>query len=425
MTRRQLSLWVDEQKARRLMARAAQSQETLEQIMRRDLSQWLGDWGLRFVSHVVRPGETLARLAERYYGDPLMADVIAAFNALRDAGDDTDIHIHAGQILRIPEDGARQELPPGESPYLYGLHDRGGEHLMGWGGHKGWLVISEELDADPRDWGSRSYADLRDQGYGVMVRLNYGYGEKGTLPHSDHYEAFARRCGNFCERSQGCHIWIIANEPNLAVERPGGPVNGQAITPDMYARAFRLCREEIRRRPGHERDQIVIAAVGPWNVETSYPANPSGDWIRYFRDILSALDGELDGIALHTYGRTPDPSEIVSELCMDPPFDHRRKMFRTYIDFMEAISQRLQHLPVYITETDQDVDWLNANNGWVREAYAEIDRWNANISHQRIRALVLYRWERYDKWCIRDKSGVIDDFRAALAYGHRWHGRRP
>jgi hypothetical protein len=96
-------------------------------------------------------------------------------------------------------------------------------------------------------------------------------------------------------------------------------------------------------------------------------------------------------------------------------------MFRTYIDFMEAIPERLHHLPVYITETDQDVAWLDANNGWVCEAYAEIDRWNANISHQRIRALVLYRWERYDKWAIRGKNGVIDDLRAALAGGYRWY----
>jgi LysM repeat protein len=422
MARRQLSLWVDEQVARRLSARAAQQQETLDSIMRRDLLQWLGDWGLRYVTHVVRSEETLSGLAEHYYGDQTMAGVIAAFNALRDPN-----VIHVGQMLRIPEAGQRQELPPGESPYLYGLHDRGGEYLMGWAGHKGWVVISEELGADPQDWGSRSYADLRDDGYGVMVRLNYGYGEKGTLPHSDHYEAFARRCGNFCERSQGCHIWIIANEPNLAVERPGGPVNGQAITPEMYARAFRLCRDEICRRPGHEHDQIVIAAVGPWNIETPYPQNPSGDWILYFRDILTALSGDgpvarLDGIALHTYGRTPDPAEIVSEARMDPPFDHRRKMFRTYIDFMEAIPEGLRHLPVYITETDQDVAWLDVNNGWVREAYAEIDRWNANVSHQRIRALVLYRWERYDRWAIRGKNGVIDDLRAALGHGYRWYG---
>ncbi|MBC7235281.1 MAG: LysM peptidoglycan-binding domain-containing protein [Chloroflexi bacterium] len=416
--RRLLSLSVDEQLARRLAARAAALGVTLDEVMRRDLLRWLGDWGLRFVTHIVRPGETLSGLAMHYYGDPSAAQVIAAFNAL----DDPDL-IHADQLLRIPEVGTLTPLPAGESPYLFGLHDRGGEHLMGWAGRKGWVVITEELGADADDWSSCSYADLAAAGYGVIVRLNHGYGEKGTLPHSERYADFARRCGNFVERSQGCHIWIIANEPNLAVERPGGPVHGQPITPTLYAQAFRLCREEILRRPGHAYDQVLTAAIGPWNVQTAYPGNPSGDWIIYFQDMLRALNGELDGIALHTYARSPDPAEIVSELRMDPPFEHRRKMFRTYIDFMEAIPEKLRHLPVYITETDQNVPWLNQNNGWVQQAYAEIDRWNADVAHQAIRALVLYRWERHDMWAIRDKEGVIADFRAALAHEYRWHER--
>ena len=94
------------------------------------------------------------------------------------------------------------------------------------------------------------------------------------------------------------------------------------------------------------------------------------------------------------------------------------------MDFMQAIPQGLRHLPVYITETDQNVPWVDANNGWIREAYAEIDRWNADPTHQRIRALILYRWERYDGdvWYIRGKGGVLDDFRAALQHEYRWYG---
>lgn len=419
MANRRIMITLDEYLARRLEGRAAYLDTSLTGVIRQELMAWLGDWGLRFASHIVQPDETLADIAEAYYGDRSKASVIAAFNALADAN-----LIRVGQILRIPEAGLTQPLPVGESPYIFGLHDRGGEHYMTWAGRKGWVLCTEAIGADPNDWSSRSYRDLADAGYGVIVRLNHGYHEQGTLPRREHYEDFAVRCGNFCERSNGCHIWVIANEPNLAAERPGGPQHGEVITPAMYAEAFRACRREIHRRPGHRHDQVVIAAVGPWNTETSYEGNPSGDWILYFQDILAALGQGLDGIALHTYARSPDPAEIVSELCMDPPFEHRRKMFRTYIDFMEAIPHALQHLPVYITETDQNVPWANVNSGWVQEAYAEINRWNSDITHQKIRSLILYRWERYqgDIWHIRGKQGVIDDFRAALQHEYRWYG---
>jgi len=419
MPDRELSIILDEQMMRRLLARAADTGQDLQDIARQALAGWLGDWGADVQTHVVAPNETLTRIAARYYGDGDKAVVIAAYNELPDM----DL-LQVGQILLIPEAGPALPLPAGESPFIFGFHDRGGEHYMGWAGRKGWVLITEEIGDTPGDWGSRAYQDLQDNGYGVMVRLNYGYHTKGTLPVSDRYDEFAKRCGNFVERSSGCHIWIIANEMNLAAERPGGPQHGQVITPSLYAQAFRACRQEIRSRPGHGLDQVVTGAIGPWNNQTSYPGNANGDWVQYYADMLHLLVGEVDGIAIHTYGRDSDPRNIVSELTMNPPFDHRRKMFRTYIDFMEAIPSSLRHLPVYLTETDENVSWLDTNNGWVQEAYAEINRWNSNPTHQKIRAMLLYRWEKHtgDQWYIQGKNGVIDDFRAALQRDYRWHG---
>ena len=419
MPGRRVEYSVSEALARRLHARAADQGLDLLTVLDRELRGWLGEWGSHSVTHIVRPRETLASIAVKYYEDATKAAVIAAFNALA-AGD----LVQVGQVLHVPEAGPADPLPVGESPYLFGLHDRGGEHYMGWAARKGWVLNTEALGRDPEERDTRSYADLAEGGYGVIVRLNHGYHEAGTLPRSTHYAEFARRCGNFVEGSDGCHIWVIANEPNLAVERPGGPEHGEPITPEMYATAFALCRDEIRGRLGHSDDLVVTAAVGPWNIQTPYPGNPSGDWIIYFRDMLEALGGELDGMAVHTYGRSPDPAEIVSELRMDPPFESRRKMFRTYMDFMDAIPSSMRGLPVYITETDQNVPWLDVNRGWVQEAYAEIDRWNADITRQRIRALILYRWERYagDQWYIRGKNGVINDFRASLQNTYRWYG---
>ena len=129
---------------------------------------------------------------------------------------------------------------------------------MGWAGRKGWVLVTEDIGANRYDWSTRVYSDLSDKGYGVIVRLNNGYREKGTLPTSDHYEDFAMRCGNFCERSAGCHIWVIGNETNLAVERPGGAEHGEVITPEKYVQAFALCREEIRR--------TLEETVRPWGM---------------------------------------------------------------------------------------------------------------------------------------------------------------
>jgi hypothetical protein len=419
MPNRQFELLLDEQLLRRLRARAADLDETLEEVALRELRTWVGDWGLYARVYIVQPGDTLGALAARFYGDASKAAVIAAFNGITNPD-----ALRVGQTVRIPSARPVEPPPPGESPFVFGMHDRGAEHLMQWAGKPGWVLVTEEVGCDPSDWGSRSYQDLNDKKHGIIVRLNHGYHDKGTLPRSNRYADFARRCGNFVERSKGCHVWIIGNETNLAVERPGGPAHGEIITPERYVKAFRLCREEIRSRPGHAEDHVIPGAVGPWNVQTQYAGNPTGDWIIYFTDILEALDGQLDGIAIHTYGRSPDPREIVSERRMDPPFEHRRKMFRTYIDFMEAIPTGLWHLPVYITETDQNVPWLDLNNGWIQEAYAEINRWNSNPVHQKVRALILYRWEKHtgDVWAIQDKMGVINDWRAAMQHEYRWWG---
>jgi hypothetical protein len=422
MAERRVEIALDEVLFRRAAARAVDLGQDFGQILANGVSTWVGTWGLRTASHTVQSGETLGSIAKEYYGDSQKAAVIAAYNDVKGPG-----LIHIGQTLIVPEPTnlrpppAPEPLPRGESPYIFGIHDRGAEYLMSWASRKGWVLCTEELGCDAKSWASRSYADLADGGYGVLVRLNHGYHEEGTLPRSEYYRAFAARCGNFVERSKGCHIWIIGNEINLAWERPGGPANGEPITPEKYASVFGMCRQEIRRRPGHATDQVITAAVGPWNVQTTYPGNPTGDWIAYFRDLLQGLSRELDGIAIHTYARDPDPSNLLSDARMDAPFEHRRKMFRTYVDFMEAIPSDLRNLPVYLTETNQNIAWVNASTGWIQEAYAELNRWNGAPGHQKIRCMLLYRWEKHDMWYLKGKSKVLDDFRDALQHDYRWH----
>ena len=306
-----------------------------------------------------------------------------------------------------------------EPKYLFGFHEPGGEKVMIEKGKIGWLLFTESIGHDPNDKGGANYTAWANQGFGIVVRVNHGYGSSGTIPMPNEYDNFARRCGNFVENSPGANIWIIGNEMNHSQERP----NGQPITPQLYAECFKKCRAEIRKRPGHEQDRVVVGAVAPWNIQTTYPGNESGDWIRYFTDILRLLIGQCDGISIHTYTHGTKPELVFSDEKMGPPYQNRFYHFRAYRDFMNAIPADMRDLPVYITEADQNDPWADTNSGWVRNAYKEIHEWNSVPGRQQIRCLLLYRWPKYDKWAIDGKGGVIEDFKQAMDHEYVWYER--
>lgn len=428
---------------RRFKARAADLNTSMSTILRGTIIEWVGEWGSNTVEYTVRQGDSLARIASRYYGDASKAPVIAYFNNIPDPN-----LIQVGQDLLIPEPTQIPEepsVPPlrdDESPFIYGIHDPGGEHLVRQAGVTGWVLYTTLVNEPPQDFSS-----LTREGFGVLVRLNWGYNPAGTLPHEALYPDFADLCGEWVRRSRGVSHWVIANEPNLRGERPGfGTPDEQVITPRMYANAFRQCRAAIRNVAGHEGDQVITAAVAPWNVDTKYEAdphgvydaNPTGNWIDYFRDMLLALEGDVDAVALHTYthrvdlntGETFITSEDRRWPELFPETGGAHYHFRAYQDFMHAIPESMQYLPVYVTETNQDSDpntgatWFTQNLGWVQDAYAEIDRWNQDPTHQKIRALLLYRWrteaEGGDKWGISHNEGVKEGFRQALQHQYRW-----
>ena len=189
----------------------------------------------------------------------------------------------------------------------------------------------------------------------------------------------------------------------------------------MYANCYRQCRTAIKGVAGHEKDQVVVGGVAPWNPQTTYPGNPDGDWVKYLEDILTILGPtNCDGIAIHAYTHGADPKLIYTDALMNAPFQKRQYNFRTYQDFMKAVPLSMRHLPVYLTETDQDDAWRNENNGWVQRVYGEIDWWNRQTGNQIIRAVILYRWPNVDKWGIDGKAGVIDDFRQAMSHKYNW-----
>ena len=310
---------------------------------------------------------------------------------------------------------------PCQSDFIYGLHEAGGEAVMEQAGAKGWVLFTEAIGADPNDRGGRDYSSYCNRGFGIMVRINNGYEPAGTLPRSERYNDFARRCANFVQNSRGCNVWIIGNEMNHPVERAGG-AGGEAITPEMYARCYRLCRDAIHQV--QPQAQVIVGSVAPWNPSTPYPGNPNGDWVLYFADILKLLGPtNCDGFSLHAYTHGDDPNLVVSEALMDKPFQNRRYNFRVYQDFLNAVPASMRSLPCYITETDQgDIPWTNRNTTWVQRAYGEIDWWNRQPGNQVIRALILYRWPQVagDRWGIEGKQGVVEDLRESIKWRYTW-----
>ncbi|MCL4859409.1 MAG: hypothetical protein KJZ93_08380 [Caldilineaceae bacterium] len=108
-----------------------------------------------------------------------------------------------------------------DSDYIFAIHEPGGEPAMLAAGRPGWVVFCEAIGHDPNDRTGIDFTTFSNQGLGVICRLNNGYEPDGTLPYSRDYEKFARRVANFVAVSRGCKIWVIGNEMNYAVERPG------------------------------------------------------------------------------------------------------------------------------------------------------------------------------------------------------------
>ncbi len=305
--------------------------------------------------------------------------------------------------------------------YIFGMHDPGAEGIILGAGKTGWTVVTVKVN--PPDFNG-DFSAIENAGFGVIVRLNNGYNPDGTIPNSAQYDQFAQQCASFVANSRSANIWIIGNETNLAAERPGGD-GGQVITPDMYAQCFSKCRAAIKNVPGHASDWLIPAPPAPYNNGTTYPANPSGDWVKYFADILTssaALGANPDALALHTYTHGLDPNLVVSEQMMGAPFQNRHYHFRAYRDFLTAVPASMRSLPVLITETQAaDPDWWqNRNVGWIQAAYAEINAWNSMAANPPIQAVCLFRWQTGNpQWSISDKPALIDDLRGALQFNYR------
>lgn len=319
--------------------------------------------------------------------------------------------------------------------YIAGLVDVGGEAHMLAAGKPGWIAVRAQVKVPDS---SGDYTHLADRGLGVIVTLTNGSAPNGGLPNSIEYDLFAQQCAAFVKKSRGARLWVIGNEPNTARERPGydGASNsGELTTPEMYARGFNLARRAIRALPGHEHDFVIPAAVAPFNTQTTYPGNPSGDWVRYFADLLfqiTAQGGGADALALHTHTHGYDANLIASDAKGANQFQNRHWHFRAYRDFLAAVLPAMRALPVFITAASPlEPGWTNANRGWMNAALNEINAWNGIATNQPIQAVCFARWQSIpgdpSGWGFADKPQVVNDLRAALQHDFRlrWPGLPP
>lgn len=306
-------------------------------------------------------------------------------------------------------------IPPTSDQFaqtIYGIHDPDGLSFFQQNNASGWLVHSVHVWNDaPAD-----YNALVSTGCRVIVRLNNGYGSEGTIPQPSGYDAFAKQCANWVAASKGAKLFIIGNEMNIAAERP----NGQPILPANYVTCFQKCRAAIQAKPGLSNVNVIPGAIGPYNIQTNYPANPSGDWVKYFQDVLTPLANQCDGIAIHCYSRGQNAGDVTSPDKFGAPYQNNFRGFLAYQNFMNAVPASMRNLPVYLTETQPLINdapnWLNQNNGWVTAAFAEINRWNSIPTNQPIQALAMFRWLNTDpNWSFSTKGAVLDDFRNAIA----------
>jgi len=325
-----------------------------------------------------------------------------------------------------------------EPSYIYAIHDPGGEGNMS--SHKGWIVFTEAIGHNPGDSYGGNYSSWSSQGYGVIVRLNNGYGSDGTIPYQIYYQEFADRCARFVQNSSGgVDYWIIGNEMNGLREWPGNndgdPSVGEAITVTRYADCYNRCWTAIKAAAPSAK--VVPGAIGTWGPP--WPAQGIEGFMDYWTNMLNAIGAsKIDGLAIHTYTHGCDPALVTDLTKMGAPYQNIYYNFQVYRQYMAAIPTSMNTKPVLITECDQNIEcadgaspkhaWSNTNNGWVRAVYAEINNWNL-ANAQKIRCLALFRWmmatEGAYTFEFQDRDQIVADFQQAVAFGYQWSTSTP
>jgi murein DD-endopeptidase MepM/ murein hydrolase activator NlpD len=324
--------------------------------------------------------------------------------------------------------------PRDDLPHIYGVHDeydgpevaRRAGSIMQQAGVRGYILWTEGIGANPNEPAGVDYRPRLTGDHVVMVRLNNGYGDEGTLPKPKFYEDFARRCANFVRNSSGPSIYIIGNEMNNPREWP----QGKPIMPEDYARCFNLVYQRIK----DVKPEAIVCpgAIDPYNAQLLFQQNsPYGDIRLYWQTMLDNIP-VCDGLAVHAYTHGPDPRSVEDEQRVfgQHPLETVRYHFWVFEDVLNATPDRFRQLPVYLTETDHifidredNLGWQDVNSGWIWTMYQQVNEWNQR-GGQQIHAALVYRYPNLDEWRFVDKANVVQDFKQSLTLKLKPYQRR-
>ena len=182
----------------------------------------------------------------------------------------------------------------------------------------------------------------------------------------------------------------------------------------------------MKKVPGHADDWVAPSAPAPWNNQTAYPANPSGDWVQYFKDILTnciQLQQPPDALALHTYTHGNTSDLIASEQKTDAPFQNYHSHFRTYRDFLSVVPASLKSVAGLHYRNASGRSDLVAEPEHRLGASARMRRSTRGTRCRRTRRCTPFASfagrPAMRRWSIADKPAVQDDFRAAMQNEYR------
>ena len=294
-------------------------------------------------------------------------------------------------------------LPPGQNPYIYGMHDQPDLNLFSGQNScaKGWVTKLKYIGHDGKCSGIDETA-LANKGYGVIMRLDHG-GSPAPPADPAHFSGYAKTFAECIKNSKGVSVWIVANEPNI----PWGHPQNRSFKPSEYGEIYHQVIQEVDKLPNSQNHQILFAAMAPWAS-----VKPWGDWEKGLAksiDYVKNKGTRIDALALHAYTKANySPSAITSDKKWPgrPNWYHHFRQYRNYTTILK--NKNILDIPLYITEAGNACDppcdpYPDKNNGYWTAMWREINNWNKNNPRQRIRAITPYRWTK-------NKDGTNRDF---------------
>ena len=289
----------------------------------------------------------------------------------------------------------------------------------------GGVFLTHGIGGDPNDHSGFDHSAVLLPGLAHVDRANYGYDRMGTIPPRHLWENGIARLANWAIATPALKVLQLGNEPNMAWERPGYGGDGEEkITPTGYGDYWKLAWDAMRQvRP----DVLMAPApVAPWNTETWYDGNLSGDWVRYWQDLLHEIEDYRPGaIVLHAYTHGTDRALVLDDTTMDAPWQAYYYHWQHVRQLWDAMPSWAKALPAYIGETNQDGPWSeDPDNGWCTEVAFEVERMRQEGMD--VRCFAAYCWpDRGDGRGLVHNPGAREDLRRAAALGIMAGGNIP